>query len=64
VNHVHLVVVPELVGHVRPGFRRKARLAIERCFEPSNPGKEFGPHPHLLNKSPLKLAGAQPRAVG
>jgi hypothetical protein len=48
VNHVHLVVVPELVGHVRPGFRRKARLAIERCFEPRNPGKEFGPHPHLL----------------
>lgn len=64
VNHMHLVVISELVCHVRPGFCWETRLTIGGRFEPGDSREQFGTHAHLLNEPTLKLADAQSCASG
>src|ERR1035441_3233084 len=63
VNHVHLVVIAEVVGHVGPRACDEARLGFESRFKPGDPREQLRAHTDLLDKPPLKLADAQSRAV-
>jgi hypothetical protein len=63
VNHLYLVVISDVVGHVSPGTSGETHLGFESRFEPGEPRKELGTHIHPLDKSPLKLPEPQSRPV-
>ena len=64
VNHMHLVVIAELVRHIRPGPCRESRLVTKGRFKPRDPHEELRSHSHLVDESSFKLAYAQVCGLG
>jgi hypothetical protein len=63
-NHVHLVVISEVVRHGSPGAGGETGLGFKCRFEAGNPRKEFGAHSDPTKEQSLKLAEAQSGDVG
>jgi len=56
INHVHLVVVAELVGYVGPRLCGGTRFAVEGSLKSDNSCIQFGAHAKVLAERPLELA--------
>jgi len=54
-NHMHLIVISELVRDIGPGISCRHCLALESCFEPGNPRQELWPNSDLQCELPFEL---------
>ena len=55
-DHVHLVVVAEIVGYIQPRSRRTCNLGIKRRLETRNACEGFWRNAHLTEEDAFKLS--------
>jgi hypothetical protein len=64
VQHVHLIMVSDVVGNVRPTHMGQFVPSLQRCFEPRDPRVQLGRDADLREEPALELAQAEPRPSG
>jgi hypothetical protein len=62
VDHVHLIIVAQVVGDLGPGTLRRCQLRSERLIQSNNPRIELRRNPDLFQKLPFELTDGPSRA--